>query len=379
MKGRRPALALHRSVGLALALFVAVFGLTGAILAFKEPIDRRLNSDLYSMAATPGDRVESRRADSPFAIVDRLERADPRVRVTSATLRPAPGGAAIFGVEPKRDSATGRAFALDYSEVFVDPSTGDVLGTRMPGAVRLDRRHIVPLLYRLHSTLFLPASVAPAVLMTLAAVWAVHSILGFYVLFPRPLRFSARRLAIDLHRLWGLAAWPVVIVVSATGLGVTLGGTAIDLAPDTRGFGEDVARVSYEDVVRLATAEAALRSWKDPASSATYDPRAQRYAVRFHPPGDDDGEWGFGVPALYYDARDGRFLGAKIPHAGPLVERIEGAQYPLHTGHIAGIAGRVVVALAGLATVFLSVTGAWTWLRRIPSGARPAEAARPSR
>jgi uncharacterized iron-regulated membrane protein len=378
VKGRASALALHRYGGLALAAFVAVFGLTGAILAFKEPLDRRLNPDLY-LLRPHGSRL------SPFAIIDRLERADPRARVTSATLRPPPGGAAIFGVEPKRDPATGRAFALGYSEVFVDPSTGVVLGTRMPGVVRLDRRHIVPLLYRLHSTLFLPQSIAPAVLMTIAAVWVAHSVLGFYVLFPRPLRFSTRRLLVDLHRLSGLTAWPFVLIVAATGLGVTLGGTAIDLAPGERGPGGpggpggDVPRVSYEEVVRRATVEAASRAWQDPASSATYDPRAGRYAVRFHPPGDDDGAWGFGVPALYYDARDGRFLGAKIPHVGSLAERIEGTQYPLHTGHIAGVAGRVVVSAAGLATAFLSVTGAWVWLRRIPSRARPAGAVQPSR
>jgi len=45
---------IHRYVGLGIAGFLAITGLTGSILAFREPLDRWLNPDLLTVPASPG-------------------------------------------------------------------------------------------------------------------------------------------------------------------------------------------------------------------------------------------------------------------------------------------------------------------------------------
>ena len=48
---RRVATLLHRWVGLFIALFLVVAGLTGAVISWEHQIDEWLNKDLYTVSS----------------------------------------------------------------------------------------------------------------------------------------------------------------------------------------------------------------------------------------------------------------------------------------------------------------------------------------
>ena len=67
-------LYLHRYIGLAMALFLALAGLTGTILAFHHELDEWLNPDLYHTGS-------SGPALPPDQLVERVESAWPHMQV----------------------------------------------------------------------------------------------------------------------------------------------------------------------------------------------------------------------------------------------------------------------------------------------------------
>lgn len=60
---------------------------------------------------------------------------------------------------------------------------------------------------------------------------------------------------------------------------------------------------------------------------------------------------------LYLDGADGRILGDEIPLKGTAADVFMQLQFPLHSGRIAGIPGRIVISLMGLVVALLSITG----------------------
>ncbi|MBJ7413409.1 MAG: PepSY domain-containing protein, partial [Phenylobacterium sp.] len=72
---RGALVVLHRWLGLGVAGFLLIAGLTGAIISWDHEIDEWLNPALFD-ARTPG---ESR---APLELAAAAERADPRLQVT---------------------------------------------------------------------------------------------------------------------------------------------------------------------------------------------------------------------------------------------------------------------------------------------------------
>lgn len=76
-----------------------------------------------------------------------------------------------------------------------------------------------------------------------------------------------------------------------------------------------------------------------------------------------------GSPVVYLDGLDGRIVGARVPSQGSAGDVFVQLQFPLHSGRIAGLTGRIIISLAGLATPMLAITGVTVWLKRLRSGA----------
>lgn len=81
-------------------------------------------------------------------------------------------------------------------------------------------------------------------------------------------------------------------------------------------------------------------------------------------PGDDHGAAGVGPAILYYDGTDGRYLGDPVPWTGTAADIFLQAQFPVHSGRILGLPGRILVSLIGLVVMALSVTGGVIWWRK---------------
>jgi uncharacterized iron-regulated membrane protein len=67
---------------------------------------------------------------------------------------------------------------------------------------------------------------------------------------------------------------------------------------------------------------------------------------------------------LYYDGKDGTSAGAKIPGSGSVGDIFMQAQFPLHSGRIFGLPGRVLVSMMGLLVAMLSITGVIIWQKK---------------
>lgn len=399
----RPFLTfLHRWVGLVIAGFLIVSGVTGAIISWDHELDDILNPHLME-ARTQGPALPS------LDLAKRIEARDPRVIVTFVPLAPEPGEALQFGVQGKHDPATGKHFELGYNEIFLDPATGAEQGRREWGAVwPITTENLVSFLYVLHYTLHLPELWGIDrwglwLMGGIAILWTLDCFVGFWLtLPPRPLspkaakgakafwrrwkpawlikvRGSAYRINFDIHRAFGLWLWGVLFTVAFTGFSLNLYSEIFypvmskvsqvtpgpfDVRTPVDHDDPIIPKKTYVEIIATAKAEAAKRGWEAPAGGAFYSPEYGIYGVGFYHPGGDHGAAGVGPPYLYYDGADGRFLGDLQPWKGTAADIFVQAQFPLHSGRILGLPGRILISFMGIVVAALSVTGIVIWARK---------------
>src|SRR5690349_12397432 len=116
---RRWFVRLHRILGLVLAAFLFIAGLTGAVISWDHEIDEWLNPELFEAKSAGGQ------ARPLYDLADEIERRDPRVIVSYVPLSIEPGHTALFSVAPRLDPSTGKAFELDFNQVALDPVTAE--------------------------------------------------------------------------------------------------------------------------------------------------------------------------------------------------------------------------------------------------------------
>jgi uncharacterized iron-regulated membrane protein len=412
----RPILgALHRWVGLVIAGVLFFSGLTGAVISWDHELDELLNPRLLYARAI-GTPLSS------LALARQVEANHPNVEVTSFPLAVEQGHSLAFWVEPKIDPKTKRLRDVDYNQVFVHPVTGAELGKRQWGAAwPLTRENFVSFLYKLHYSLHLPEMLGTDrwgiwLLGGIALVWTLDCFVGLYLTLParrrvrenaddalaqgegaptaapgrsfwrrwRPSwnvrwRGGSYRLSFDLHRAAGLWAWSFLFMLAFTGFSLNLYRevffpvmslvSSVTPSPFDRRTPKDhhepiAAGVTFEAVVPLAIAEASRRGWQSPAGELFYTRDYGIYGVQFFHPEDEHGAAGVGHQTLYYDAVDGRLLGERQPWKGTAADIFVQAQFPVHSGRILGLPGRVLISVMGLVVAGLSVTGVLVWWRK---------------
>jgi uncharacterized iron-regulated membrane protein len=222
----------------------------------------------------------------------------------------------------------------------------------------------------------------------IAILWLLGCFVALAISFPDrdrwkksfAIRWGSRyQFNFDLHRAGGLWCWGLLLVLALSAVHLNLNrelfrpvvATVATLTPGP--FDQRRQRpqnqplepeVGYATIVTQAQQEAIRKGWPEPVGGATYNARYGIYAVRFFQPGNDHGSGGFGVKQLYYDGIDGTFLGERVPGTGKAGDIFLQLQFPLHSGRIAGIPGRILVSLLGWGVAGLSITGIIIWLRR---------------
>ena len=63
-------------------------------------------------------------------------------------------------------------------------------------------------------------------------------------------------------------------------------------------------------------------------------------------------------------ARSGAFIGDNVPGTGSAGDIVMQSMFPLHSGRIIGIPGRVLMSLMGVVIATLCVTGVLIWARK---------------
>lgn len=382
---RAAILILHRYAGLMMAAFLFVASITGSLIAFSEELDVWLNPDLH----------RTNNVGKPLAIEELIaivERHEPQGKVWRVILPRAPGQTAVLEIRPRK-SAEGRPAQLDNDEFYVDPVTGAILGQRLWDVFRLDRRHFVPFLYRLHDRLHLPGRWGRWLLGGIALVWVVDCFAGFYLTLPRRRAFSARwrrawlivtrggsyRFTFDLHRAGGLWLWIVLLMFAVSSVSLNLRNelfrpavsavlpvTANIFDQRERGTNPPEPRLSFSAVAARANAEAVRLGWPTRAETVAYIAGYDVFAVRFRVQETFRDEWRW----VHLDGQDGRFLEGEWLGRGKSGDIFVEVQFPLHSGRLLGLPGRILIAIAGLSVAALSVTGVLIWWKKRRNRAR---------
>lgn len=386
----RPLLVLlHRWFGLAVALFLFISGLTGAVISWDHELDAWLNPQLFHAASG----TEHAHARTGLELASQVEAQDPRVRVNYTLTALEPGHTALMSVEGKIDPATDKPHDLGYNQIAVDPVTGTVQGTRQWGQVSLARENLLPFLYKLHYTMHIPdgwgIEFGVWLMGIIGIVWFVDCFIALYLSFPnlrswrKSLAFRWRqgghRLNFDLHRSGGVWLWLLLLILAVTSISMnlqtqvmrplvakfsTLSPNAFDSRTPQPPENPVEPLLTREQVVALAKTEAARRGWTLPAGGVFYSSSYGLYGVGFFEADNDHGDGGLGNAWLYFDGRDGSPAGGVIPGTGSAGDIFLQAQFPLHSGRILGLPGRIMISMMGLLVAMLSATGLVIWLRK---------------
>ena len=225
MRIRPAALFVHRWVGLAMAAFLVVAGLTGSLIAFYADLDAVLNPELFRVAPpAPGVPLLD-----PIALQARVQ-----LQLPAATRL----HRVILDLRPDRSAN----YWIDERETFIDPYTGRILGSRRFGDLSEGRKNLLTFIYRLHYSLSL-GEVGTWIFGIVSLLWTVDCFVGAYLTFPprsgqrrNPWRWLARwvpawqlksnklfSLVFTWHRASGLWVWGVLLVFAWSGVALNLG------------------------------------------------------------------------------------------------------------------------------------------------------------
>ncbi|WOD18357.1 PepSY-associated TM helix domain-containing protein [Paraburkholderia kirstenboschensis] len=384
---RRQLVRLHRWFGVATALFLLVAGLTGAIIAWDHELDAALNPSFFK-ARTEGPAL------SGLELARRVEAADPRMQVTYLPLAAEPGHTLQMMVLPRTDPVTREPYKLDFNQIAVDPATGEIQGQRQWGAFSLARINLIPFIYKLHYTLHLPFTggidVGVWLMGIVGMIWLFDSAIALCLSFPslnawrKSFAFRFGRggyaLTFDLHRSGGVWIWGLLMIVAVTSVSMNLASPVVrpivsmfsTLTPDPINNPEILRApkpgdsvLTRERVVQLAQEAGKTQHLKAPPGGIYYAEFLHAYGVGFYETGNDHGDMGLGNPWMYWDAATGKLLGQQIPGKGTAGDVFMQVQFPLHSGRILGLGGRVVISAVGVAVAVLSATGLLIWLKKL--------------
>jgi uncharacterized iron-regulated membrane protein len=398
---RRQFVRLHRWFGVLTALFLFVAGLTGAIIAWDHELDAALNPSFFN-ARTAGP------AQSALALARHVEATDPRLQVTFMPLAVEPGHTLQMMVMPRIDPATRQPYVLDFDQIAVDPVTGDIQGRRLWGTVSLSRLNLLPFIYKLHYTLQLPFTggidIGTWLMGIVGIIWLFDSMIALWLSFPsfkawrKSFAFRLKRggyaLTFDLHRSGGVWIWGLLMIVALTSISMNLAAPVVrpivsklsTLTPDPLNNPEILRApqpgdqvLSRERIVELAEQAGHAEKLGVPPGGLYYIPFLHAYGIGFYAPGNDHGDMGLGNPWMYWDSATGKLLSKQIPGKGTAGDVFMQVQFPLHSGRILGLGGRILISAVGLAVAVLSATGLLIWLKKMNGRRRSAQNANVAR
>lgn len=387
-KTRQFWIKIHRYLGLTALGFLFIAGVTGSFLCFDKRIDAELNRDLF-YRHSQGPTI------SPPELVDRFQRERPDLVVTSFPLNPRPSENLRVELHPRSAGAQ-----PGFDEVFLDPSNGQIVGTRLiePG---WDRRHIVEGIFQLHSTL-VAGTIGRWVMGLAALAWFISNFVGLYLTFPAKKPFwpkwkkkwkidfnaALRRLMLEIHNASGLWLLIAASVLAYTSVAMNFFNEAFTPAVQAVSpvkpsvfdappkHAPPAARITFAEALPrgIAAAEAEGLKWK-PALER-FSPELGVYGVTFT----DNGVENYHLlgPVTYYvSAADGHFVEADDPYHDSYGRKLSRALYPLHSGDVAGWFGIAIIFILGLATAEMCVTGFYTWWKKRESRKPTRSAASP--
>ncbi len=408
---------IHRWIGLVAAAFLFLTGITGAVISWDHELDDLLNPHLV-------EAHSSGPAQSPLLLAQQIEERYPEIAVQFIPLLMETGKALELGVDARVDPTTNRLFEPGFNQIFIDPVSGEELGKREWGAVwPISKETFVSFLYKLHFSLHLPEMWGIDrwgiwLLGIIALLWTFDCFVGAYLTLPARKRSqhktddwrsndaldaeetsgttksfwqrwkpawkirtnaSTYKLNFDLHRAVSLWTWGILFIVAFTAFSMNLYREVFfpimnsfsQLTPTPFESREPRSKhdpitpaLTFAEIVAIAEADAKNKAWQEPAGAIFYSQEFGIYGVQFYYPEADHGTGGAGHKSLFYDGMNGQYLGNVLPWKGTAADIFLQAQFPLHSGRILGLPGRILISLMGLVVAMLSVTGVYIWWKK---------------
>ncbi|TAM10550.1 MAG: hypothetical protein EPN72_08740 [Nevskiaceae bacterium] len=390
---------VHRCCGLGLACFLFVNALSGSVIAFEHELDVWLNPTLFR---TPGRGA----ALEPDRLISVIERQDPRLRVALLPLDARPGESIEVQVERRHDLADGQT-KLGFDRLFVDPATGHILGKRQWGEVRFDRVHLLPMMNRLHRSMLLPGQWGRWLLGGIAIAWLGLTLVGVYLTLPAARGVRDKRTArthrltssfwsrwrpawrmrvgtrgtcstFELHRATGLWTAAAALLLAFTGMSLNLANEIVKptvalLSPVTPHPLSALPRLKEFPMAPTLSGSQAVNFAFDalPSQSKIFNPWYMShipdlgvYRVAFKEPGFRKNVGSLRYEQLYIDDNSGALRSIYGYNSGSSADRFLIWQYPLHSGKVLGVYGRIGVCLSGLLVALLCAAGVYLyWCR----------------
>jgi len=409
---RQLLVKVHRYIGLALAPMLLVIAVTGSIIPYYDELERAVNSTLRVVEP----QQKGWTLHDMLVIREQLERQDPRSHVFSLQFPQRPDDSVFSRVMGAIDPATGEPFELDYNEVFANPYTGARLGERAIGHFSLQPKDLVGQIFYLHYAFILPAAIGWLLFGILALVWAIESLIGFYLTTPAAIGASKKntatggkaffkrwkvswqikrgtgstRLIFDTHRAIGLWLWALLLLFAVTGFALNLPGYYVrfmDTFTDYAHFQELPPRPALDkpllnppvdwykalDLGQRYMGEQAQAQGFEVGKAAALEYRRDlgmyfylAHTSRDLQDGDTPNETDSPATAatLAIDARDGSYLGLQLPTGQRASNTITSWMIALHTTAIGGLPWQIAVSVFGLIVSTSIVTGVLVWWRR---------------
>lgn len=377
---RKSLVVLHRWFGLFIAVFLFISGLTGAIISWDHELDEALNPELYK-SEWQGQPLPA------LELADRLEAEREGIRVTYMPLEHEPGHTLNLFVEPTSAEAAER---IDYNQLGINPTTGEIQAERMWGDVSLSRENLLPFLYKLHYSMHIPdignVEAGMWFMGIIGIVWLLDCFIALAISFPSRKNWKKsfhfrwkngiKKLNFDLHRSGGVWLWGILLMVAVTSVSMNLEyelvrpmvNSVSPLTPnpfDTAEYQKySSPGIDRASIVQRGLQEAQNQNIDAPLGGIFYSPDFDIYGVGFFTHEASHGDGGLGVPWLYFGGQTGEYLGATIPGTGSLGDIFMQAQFPLHSGRIIGVPGRAIMSFMGLVVAMLSLTGVIIWARK---------------
>ncbi|OJW10861.1 MAG: hypothetical protein BGO49_25470 [Planctomycetales bacterium 71-10] len=357
----------HFYAGLLTAPLMWVVTLTGALYAFRtEIVEWR---DRPWLVVEPGPQRKG--LDELIEVAKKAGGSD---ELEGMALRPEPDRSVRFMVEGT--GTGGHDGGPPHVDVYVNPYTGDVLGTRTEGTDVFD------VVLALHRNLMYGST--GRALVELTTAWGLILLAtGVYLWWPRGKtnvgvwtpRLKGKLYAVlrDWHSVPGFYLAALIGIVTATGLvfSLVMGST----------FNWSVQKIGHWPPAWMAPPKAAPAP--PGASAAPLDVVAANFlkearpgeVVAFRPAAkpelnhrawiseDDDKNR---MRAVTADRWTGEVISSVAPADLPFMYRVRLWSVSTHVGKIFGLTTEILACVASLAMFALSATGVWMWWERRP-------------
>ncbi|WP_395147530.1 PepSY-associated TM helix domain-containing protein [Moraxella atlantae] len=392
---------IHRYVGLGTAVFLLITALTGALLAFEESLDNWFNHKLAYVEP---------QTSQPLSIAqlhDQVVATFPQKKFSSMPVEIEPNHAVVFNVDRDRSKSTHPTNTPTFQQVFVNPYTGDIIGTR-------DReqwawQNTMWKVFWLHRNLLM-GDIGQTILGIAGLLWTLNCFVGLYLTLPRARKQAANaslptrsrswlqqwlrawtvrrfsswfKLNYDLHHALGLWFWLLALPIAWASVGFNLKPVyqpvmalmGAQNAPKPKTDAPRPQQISMTDHTLAINKYQAIDTLTTMAQR-----QAQADGLHFVRPlgirwQAEDGAWqlrfktaedignGRGASSITVNAQTGAVSKTNYGARAAVVNKAEHWWYALHRAHFDNRWYPILLAVFGIATAVMCVTGVYLWWR----------------